>query len=103
MQRILVNSQRTALVSARREAVPMRVGAAQQRFVSCRVASLENVGAQMEADASFDKDEAYRRFEELLGTADVSFNQGDKVRVWLLWLYVHRLMRNAGGFVVFVF
>jgi small subunit ribosomal protein S1 len=33
----------------------------------------------MEADDSFDKDEAYRRFEELLGTADVSFNQGDKI------------------------
>lgn len=87
MQRILINSQRPALVSARREAVPMRVGAAQHRFVSCRVASLENVSAQMEEDASFDKDAAYRRFEELLGTADVSFNQGDKVRVWLLWLF----------------
>jgi hypothetical protein len=34
----------------------------------------------MEQDDSFDKDAAYRRFEELLGTADVSFNQGDKVR-----------------------
>lgn len=53
--------------------------AAPQRLV-CSVASLENVDAQMDQDDSFDKDAAYRRFEELLGDADVSFNQGDKVR-----------------------
>jgi hypothetical protein len=39
---------------------------------------MDSVAAQMDA-AGVDKDEAYRRFEELLGTADVSFAQGDKV------------------------
>lgn len=44
------------------------------------VASLDNVATQMAEDDSFDKEEAYRKFESLLGDADVSFEQGDKVR-----------------------
>ena len=44
------------------------------------VASADNAAAKMTEDDSFDKEEAYRRFEELLGDADVSFEQGDKVR-----------------------
>ena len=47
--------------------------------VAMKVASLDSVASQMEA-AGVDKEDAYRRFEELLGSADVSFNQGDRVR-----------------------
>jgi small subunit ribosomal protein S1 len=43
-----------------------------------KVASLDSVASQMEA-AGVDKEDDYRRFEELLGSADVSFNQGDRV------------------------
>jgi hypothetical protein len=43
-----------------------------------KVASLDSVASQMDA-AGFDKEDAYKRFDELLGTADVSFNQGDRV------------------------
>lgn len=46
--------------------------------VAMKVASLDSVASQMDA-AGFDKEDAYRRFDELLGTADVSFNQGDRV------------------------
>jgi hypothetical protein len=91
MQRILSVSRapigvRTTQRSASTRAV---------RVVSTRVASLESVSAQMDA-AGIDKDEAYRRFEELLGTADVSFAQGDKVlgvsgSRWLThWLPLYR-------------
>ena len=52
---------------------------ASKRHVALRVASLDSVASQMEA-AGVDKADAYARFEELLGSADVSFNQGDKVR-----------------------
>lgn len=82
MQRILSTQRTIAVSGVRREsgAAHMRhAKAAPQRLV-CSVASLENVDAQMDQDDSFDKDAAYRRFEELLGDADVSFNQGDKVR-----------------------
>ena len=83
MQRILSTQRTIAVSGVRREsgAAHMRhTKAAPQRLV-CSVASLENVDAQMDQDDSFDKDAAYRRFEELLGDADVSFNQGDKVRL----------------------
>jgi len=53
---------------------------ASKRHVASRVASLDSVASQMEA-AGVDSSDAYRLFEELLGTADVSFNQGDKVRI----------------------
>jgi hypothetical protein len=39
----------------------------------------------MEA-AGVDSSDAYRLFDELLGTADVSFNQGDKVRIMQIGL-----------------
>ena len=81
MQRTLNTTHRAPLVVSRNHMRCQNVAAPQRaHFVSCKVASLDNVSAQMEQDDSFDKDAAYRRFEELLGTADVSFNQGDKVR-----------------------
>ena len=59
------------------------------------VASLDNVATQMAEDDSFDKEEAYRKFESLLGDADVTFEQGDKVRK-----ACGRLFRAASEFVM---
>jgi len=60
-------------------------GPAQQAARMVRpVASMENVSTQMEQDSSFDKEEAYRIFEEMIGDADVTFDQGDKVSEWRL-------------------
>lgn len=44
-----------------------------------RAAMVEELEA-MSTDAAFDKDDAYRRFEALLGEADIAFATGDKVR-----------------------
>lgn len=54
-------------------------GAARRAAPVARAAMVEELEA-MSTDAAFDKDDAYRRFEALLGEADIAFATGDKVR-----------------------
>jgi hypothetical protein len=64
---------------ARGNAASTSGAAARRSAPVARAAMVEELEA-MSTDAAFDKDDAYRRFEALLGEADIAFATGDKVR-----------------------